>query len=307
MNKCNKKCYYKIFGFGEQKVKAQQVQSVYEIRKQLVDSAITSAAEPEERQELEETVNCLETASRVLSCNSMRRAYNKEHESFEQNHSCQSFRAAINKIKEIRMATYIRELERENQELKRTVEERDRTITELHAQLGQRQQEVLEVPLLNESGFEALAQPTDSFTAFIEGLERPLSPGQAPQEPTQSSPLAANLSPERQEAPVPISSPVRRSSPRPSAQQRRRTRRKFVPSRDQTTCIIAGLKFRSQGAMMVVKFSEDDEQTREIHAEDIVEAFEEEARVFMRRLQEKRSPQLKTIREKGLTFLLNLL
>lgn len=59
--------------------------------------------------------------------------------------------------------------------------------------------------------------------------------------------------------------------------------------------------------MMVVKFSEDDEQTREIHAEDIVEAFEEEARVFMRRLQEKRSPQLKTIREKGLTFLLNLL
>lgn len=106
-------------------------------------------------------------------------------------------------------------------------------------------------------------------------------------------PLAAKKLPVRQSG-GPSEPPVRR-------------RQRFVPSEDQRTCIITGLKFRSQGPMFFVKFSPDQEGHEEKHAEDIVDAFPEESAAFLRGLRTSHPRQLSTLRRKGLRFLLNLM
>lgn len=336
MSKCNKNCYYKIFGLSDRRVTPEQVQAAHAIRINLVNGAIRGATTQEEQDQLASVVTCLDAANYVLGCDSTRRIYNREHTSFQHNHDCAAFEAATTQLKELKYQANIRELKeecrlkseeiialtdevqrqaQENAQLKRMIADKDRIIDELRMELG-RSRATPEpaaglTPLLEAGAdLDTLAQPSDSFMAYMEGLDRDSAPAQSPQVPMQSGPVSpANMSPVqlgspiRQSSPLGPSSPVRQSSPRRPG---RRQRRRFVPSRDQTTCIITGIKFRSQGPMMTVKFSEDGE-SREIHAEDIVEAFPEECRDFMRRLQAKGSSQLRTMREKHLSFLLNLL
>lgn len=112
-------------------------------------------------------------------------------------------------------------------------------------------------------------------------------------------PVAADTLEDR----VPDESSPPRDRPVPPVRRRKR----FVPSSDQQTCTIVGLKFRSQGPMFFVKFSPDQEGHEEKHAEDIVEAFPEESAAFMRGLRERHPRQVATLRKKRLNFLLDLM
>lgn len=121
----------------------------------------------------------------------------------------------------------------------------------------------------------------------IETLEGQLAAQTAPPPPTPpTTPRQANESGEHK-------------TNETSAKKRRRV--EF--DKNQTSCNILGIKFRTQGAIFLVKWNN---QVLEYHAEDIAKRFEEDTRAFMRRLEEVKSRQLKTIKKKNITYLIDL-
>lgn len=84
-------------------------------------------------------------------------------------------------------------------------------------------------------------------------------------------------------------------------------RKKFHPSSSQTKPVITNIVFRSQGPMLIVKWSEEDNTSQEIHAEDMVEEFKQEVGDFLKGLKEKKSRKIETITKKNLPYLIELM
>lgn len=107
-------------------------------------------------------------------------------------------------------------------------------------------------------------------------------------------------------APPTNSQGERRKQPQNGSSSRKR--RKFVPSPNQTHCIVENLTFRSQGPMLHIKWDLNEEKALEYHAEDIVDSpFKDKITEFLKKLKEKNSPKINTIRRNDIRCLIDLL